>query len=192
MAITAVNMIYQGVGAGGWGSASTQPAPSALAGDVAGDTVQFYNLTSSQAGGNLLGFALPVGDAGNSTTYTVNWIDGTATLQYPPSGVIAFRNDPPAWTAKTFYPVNAIVLGSAHVQQVTIAGKSFTSAPTWKTDGTTVTESGGPTWKDLGAIEGVANSVVNVTAITNLGATVTISAHGTSTQVSVHWFYMIR
>ena len=183
MAITTVNAFY-GVGAAEGGT-STIVAP-AFSGQI------LAALAGGPMSSDLEGFCLPVHDAGASTSYTLNWIDGTQTLLYPPSNVIMFRNDPPAWTASTQYPVNAIVLGSGHVQQVTVAGKSSTSAPSWSTSGGTVVD-GSITWKDLGAINPAGTGYpISVTAITNVSATVTLASAGTSTDVSVHAFRIIR
>ena len=183
MAITTVNAFYHpAVAAGGGTSAAVVPA---FTGQI------FAN--SGMAGvdaSDLEGFCLPVLD-GSVTTFTLNWIDGTQTLLYPPSGVLSYRTDLPAWTASTTYPLNAIVLGSAHVQQVTVAGKSSTSAPSWSTSGGTVVD-GSVTWKDLGATALTTITSVSFTAITNVSATVTISAAGTSTQIPVIWFRLIR
>ena len=183
MSISTVNAFYQGAGAG-LGGSSAVTAPTVTGEIIAG-------IGSATTDSDLQGFCLPVLD-GSATTFTLNWIDGTQTLLYPPSGVLSYRTDPPAWTASTQYPVNAIVLGSGHVQQVTTAGKSSTSAPTWKTDGTSVTETSGPTWKDLGAIALSTIASISFTAITNASATVTISAAGTSTQIPVINFRLIR
>jgi hypothetical protein len=184
MAITTVNAFYQGQGAAGGGT-SAQVLPT-VSGEV------FAQAYGGLASGDLEGFCLPILD-GSVTTFTLNWIDGTQTLLYPPSGLFMFRTDPPAWTASTQYPIGAIALGSGHVQQVTIAGKSFTAAPTWTTNGTTVTESGSTlTWKDLGAIALSTITPVSATAITNVSSTITISAAGTSTQIPVLNFRIIR
>lgn len=182
MSISAVNMFY-GVGAA-LGGASDNTGPS-VTGEILAD------IRGGASAQELVGFVLPILD-GSATTFTANWIDGTATLPYPPSGAFAFRTDPPAWTASTVYQKNAIVLGSGHVQQVTTAGKSGTVAPTWKTDGTSVTETAGPTWKDLGAIALSTISATSITAITNIGATVTLSAAGTSTQIPVIFIRLVR
>ena len=184
MSITAVNMFYQSATSAGVGGTSTGVYPT-VSGEV------FAALGAGPLTGDLAGFCLPVLD-GSATTFTVNWIDGTLTLLYPPSSVFLSRTDPPAWTASTQYPLNAIVLGTGHVQQVTTAGKSSTAAPTWKTDGTSVTETNGPTWKDLGAIALSTITPVSTTAITNAVATITISAAGTSTQIPVIGIRIIR
>jgi hypothetical protein len=184
MAIPAVNAFYQGQGAGGGGT-SAQVLPT-VSGEV------FAQAYGGLASGDIEGFCLPVLD-GAATTFTLNWIDGTATLLFPPSGLFMFRTDPPAWTASTQYPIGAIVLGTGHVQQPTVAGKSASSAPTFTTNGTTVTETGSTlVWKDLGAIALSTITPVSATAITNLGATITISAVGTSTNVPVLNFRIVR
>lgn len=183
MSITAVNAFYQGAGANLGGGNNAAPT-------VSGEILAVPGLTAGQAS-DLQGFCLPVLD-GSATTFTLNWIDGTLTLLYPPSAVFAYKTSAPAWTASTYYPLNAIVLGSAHIQQVTAAGKSSTSAPSWKTDGTSVTETSGPTWKDLGAEALSTIAAVATTAITNTGCTVTLSAAGTSTQVPVVAFRIMR
>jgi len=187
MAITTVNAFYQGTSGGGGGT-SVQSVPT-VTGEV---------LATTQGGisyGNLDGFCLPVLD-GSSTNFTLNWIDGTAVLPFPPSGVFAFRNDPPAWVANQIYPLGAIVLGSGHVQQVSAVspgtqGKTAAVAPTWKTDGTTVVD-GTLTWKDLGAIAAATVAASSVTAITATSALITISGAGTSTQVPVISFRIVR
>lgn len=148
------------------------------------------------------GFVLPVLD-GASTTFTVNWIDGTQTLLYPPAGAFMFRHDPPAWTASSsttappypnpltvYYPKGAVVLGSGHVQQAQNAGYAGTVTPTWTTNGGTVVD-GNITWKDLGAIALSTITPISMTAITNVSATITISAAGTSTQVPVFSFRIL-
>lgn len=146
------------------------------------------------------GFGVAVLD-GASTTFTLNWIDGTQTLLYPPDGVLAFRHDPAAWTATAafgappytqqgpvYYPINSVVLGSAHVQQAQASGVTGTSAPSWSTAGATVADNGPLTWKDLGAVALSTIQVVTITAITNTSATVTISAAGTSGNALVFSF----
>lgn len=182
MSITAVNAFYQGNGAALGGSNSNSPT-------VSGEVLAIQGL-SAGAAGDLQGFCLPVLD-GSSTTFSLQWIDGTATLLFPPSAVSAFHSSAPAWTASTTYPVGAIALGSAHIQQVTVSGKSGTAAPTWTTNGTTVVD-GTVTWKDLGA-EALSTIVVqSATAITNLATTITISAAGSSTQIPVIYFRTMR
>ena len=187
MAITTVNAFYQGTSGGGGGT-SVASVPT-VTGEI---------LASTQGGisyGNIDGFCLPILD-GAATTFTLNWIDGTATLPFPPSGVFAFRNDPPAWVASQIYPLGAIVLGTGHVQQVSAVspgtqGKTASSAPTWKTDGTSVVD-GHLTWTDLGAIAVGTVAASSVTAITATSALVTISGAGTSTQVPVISFRIVR
>lgn len=199
MAITAVNAQWYGnasasapaipvvaTGSGGgplgvYGGSNVEFAESGLAGRDAGDQA---------------GFCLPVLD-GASTTFTLNWIDGTATLEYPPTGILMFRHDPPAWVAsssttappypnplKVYYPAGYVVLGSGHVQQAQNTGSTGTSTPSWSTSGGTVVD-GTITWKDLGAIALSTITPISLTAITSTSATVTISAAGTSTQIPV-------
>ena len=118
---------------------------------------------------------------GASTTFTLNFIDGTNTVLSVPTAVTAFRSDPPAWTANTAYPANYVVIGSSHVQQAQNAGKSGSSAPTWTTNGGTVSDGTGAAaivWKDLGAITASTTYVSTVTALTNTGVTITFSAAG--------------
>jgi len=183
MAISTVNAFWQGMGAAEGGSSSiVVPAFTGqilALGGAAGPMAQ-----------DLEGFCLPV-SGGAGTSFTLNWIDGTQTLLYPPSGVILFRTDPPAWTASTTYPLNAVVLGSGHVQQVTVAGKSSTSAPTWSTSGGTVVD-GSITWKDLGAIDATPMQPTFVSGITNIAAVINLSAAGTSGQVAKIDFRLIR
>src|SRR5579872_4448874 len=109
MSITAVNAIYP------WGG------PTATGQVIVSEDGHLEGL-------DIEGFALPVLD-GSATTFTLNFIDGTATLLSVPTAVMAFRSDPPAWTANKAYPLNYYVLGSAHVQQATTAGVSSSSAP---------------------------------------------------------------
>jgi hypothetical protein len=187
MSISAVNAFYQGMGAQGGGASSVAVYPQ-FTGEI------LANYMSGPAAQDLEGFCLPILD-GSSTTFTLNWIDGTQTLPYPPSGVFSYRTDPPAWTASTVYPLNAIVLGSGHVQQATTAGKTGTSAPTWSTSGGTVSDGTGAqavVWTDLGAIALSTIASISFTAITNIHATVTISAAGTSTQIPVINFRLVR
>lgn len=178
MSISTVNAFYKGTSAGG------------------GDNSQFPTVTGeilagAAGSGDLFGFALPVLD-GSATTFTLNFIDGTAKLAQAPAGILLSRNDPPAWKAATQYPKNAIVLGTGHVQQATTGGTSAAAAPTWKTDGTSVTETAGPTWKDLGAIALSTIQPVSAITITDVSALITLSAAGTSTQVPVVTFHIVR
>lgn len=140
---------------------------------------------------------------GTGAAGTVNWIDGTNQLLYPPAGVIAFRHDPPAWTAsssttappypnplKVYYTSGAVVLGSGHVQQAQNTGYAGTSTPSWSTSGGTVTD-GNIVWKDLGAIDAGPVYPIAVSAITNVSATLTLSGNGTNTQVAVISFHVL-
>lgn len=183
MAITTVNAFWQGMGAAEGGSSSI------VVPTVTGQIFAMGGAAGPMAA-DLEGFCLPILD-GSVTTFTLNWIDGTQTLLYPPSGAFMFRTDPPAWTASTQYPLNAIALGSGHVQQVTVAGKTSTSAPSWSTSGGTVVD-GSVTWKDLGAIALSTIATISMTAITNVSATITLSAAGTSTQIPVVNFRLVR
>lgn len=72
MAITAGNMVYSGAGPASTGQILSQ---AGLAGD---------------ASRVLFGSATVTGDA-SSTTFTVNLIDGTATLPFTPSAIMATR-----------------------------------------------------------------------------------------------------
>lgn len=161
MAIPAVNAIYPNGGP----TASNQVISS-------GDGQPFASLDFS-------GFGVAILD-GAATTFTLNWVDGTATLLSVPTGVMLFRSDPSAWTALSTYPTNYLVLGSGHVQQAQNAGKTASSAPAWSTSGGSVTD-GTVVWKDLGALALSTISMATSTALTNLGITATISAAGTST-----------
>lgn len=143
------------------------------------------SVDQSLEGLDLEGLGVAILD-GALTTFTHNWIDGTATLLTVPTSVQAYRSDPPAWTALKAYPLNYLVLGSAHVQQAQNAGISSSSAPAWTTNGTTVTD-GSIVWKDLGAVALSTIATVTATAITNLGFVVTISAAGTSTNALVYF-----
>lgn len=55
-----------------------------------------------------------------------------------------------AWAGTTAYAVGAQIVDTGHLYMATVAGTSGSSAPTWPTDGTTVTD-GTVTWKDLGS-----------------------------------------
>lgn len=202
MAITTINANWYGnadasvpaipfvpTGSGGgpfgvYGGSNVEFAESGMAGRDAGDQS---------------GFMLPVLD-GASTTFTVNWIDGTQTLEFPPTGILMFRHDPPAWTGssattappypnplKVYYSNGYVVLGSGHVQQAQNTGVAGTTTPSWSTSGGTVTD-GTIVWKDLGAIALSTITPISLTAITSTSATVTISAAGTSTQIPVFSF----
>lgn len=171
MAISTVNAFYQGLG------------PT-----VTNEVLANYN--SSPGAYELTGYCLPILD-GSATTFTVNWIDGTATLPDAPKGILLSRNDPPAWKASTAVTVGQIALGSGHVQKVTTAGVTSTSAPTWSTAGSTVTD-GSAVWTDLGAIALSTITPVSAITITNVSALITISAAGTSTQIPVITFKLIR
>jgi hypothetical protein len=166
---------------GVYGGSNVEFAESSLAGRDAGDQAGFFVVTLNGTG--------PAG--------TVNWIDGTQTLEYPPTGILMARHDPPAFTASSattappypnplavYYPVGYVVLGSGHVQQVTVAGVVGTSAPSWSTSGGTVV-SGSATFKDLGAIDAGPVYPIALTAITSTSATLTLSGNGTNTQVAV-------
>jgi hypothetical protein len=72
MAIATVNMTYSGAGPASSGQIVSQ---AGLAGD---------------ASRVLIGYATATGDA-SSSTFTVNLIDGTATLGFTPSAIIATR-----------------------------------------------------------------------------------------------------
>jgi hypothetical protein len=187
MAITTVNAFYQGISGGGVGtSVASVPTVTGqiLASQISGD-----------ASLDLEGFCLPVLD-GAATTFTLNWIDGTNTLPFPPSLALGFRTDPPAWVASQIYPLGAIVLGLGHVQQVSAVspgtqGKTAAIVPTFSTAGSTVVD-GTLTWKDLGAIAVGTVGVTSITAITSTSALVTISAVGSATNVAVVTFRIIR
>lgn len=188
MSISTVNAFYQGTSSGADGATSVLSVPT-LTGQVLASQISGYG---SQA---LEGFCLPVLD-GSTATFTVNWIDGTNVLSFVPSMAFGFRTDPPAWQASTIYPKGAIVLGSGHVQQVSAVspgtqGKTAGSAPTWSTSGGTVVD-GTLTWTDLGAIAAGTVAVSSITAITTTSALVTLSANGTSTQVPVVSFRIVR
>lgn len=185
MALTTLNAWYLGsTGTGG-------PVIPTVTGEIMANSSISGSLASE-----LDGFFLITLD-GAATTGTVNWIDGTNILPLGgPVSILAFRQDPCAWTASSYYPVGAVVLGSGHVQQVQAAGKSGTSAPTWSTAGATVADTTGNTggtltWKDMGAI-GLSTIVpISFTAVTATSATLTISAAGTSTQVVMFPFRAI-
>lgn len=168
----------------GSGNTSTPSIPT-----VTGEILASSGLSGSSAQ-DLEGFFALTLD-GSATTAAVVWIDGTQALYLPPCGAVAFRIDPPAYTASTYYPLGAVVLGSGHVQQATVAGYSAaTPTPTWKTDGTSVVDNQ-VTWTDEGAIALSTLTPVSFTAITKTGATLTISGAGTSTQVMCVSFKLI-
>jgi len=57
---------------------------------------------------------------------------------------------PSNWAASQPYAAgNLIAPGNGHYYQCTVGGSSGASAPTWPTDGSTVTD-GGATWQDMG------------------------------------------
>lgn len=201
MSISAVNAVW-------YGTPQSTAASAVLSSNTtsAGPFSSNEYLASIMAGypsHDMEGFAVAVLD-GASTTFTLNWIDGTKTLFMPPDGVIAYRHDPPAWTATAafgappytqqgpvYYPVNAVVLGSSHVQQAQATGLTGTSAPSWSTSGGTVADNGALTWKDLGAVAASTIQVTTVTAITNVSATITISAAGSSGNALVFSFRLL-
>lgn len=185
MALTTLNAWYYGPsGTGG----AVIPAKS---GQVFAESVGAGTYAQQ-----IFGFFLITLD-GSVTTGTVNWIDGTQTLPLGgPTYIQAFRQDPPAWTASSYYPLGAVVLGSGHVQQATTAGKSGTSAPSFTTNGGTVGDvtgnaNGTLIWTDRGAIGLSTITPISFTAVTNTSATLTISAAGTNTQVVMFPFEIL-
>ncbi len=57
---------------------------------------------------------------------------------------------PANWAASQSYSAgNLVAPGNGHYYQCTVAGNSGAGAPTWPTDGSTVTD-GGATWQDMG------------------------------------------
>lgn len=171
MALTTLNAWYYGsAGTGG----SVIPSKS---GQVLAESTIAGSISSLVSG-----FFLITLD-GAATTGTVNWIDGTQTLQRAPTYIQAFRQDPPAYGNSLYYPTGAVVLGSGHVQQATTGGLSASSGtPSWSTSGTSVVDNT-VTWKDMGAIGLSTITPISFTSVTNVSATLTISAAGTSTQV---------
>ena len=208
MAITTVNANWYGNYSAGGPVIPLVPSSTTLAGGpfglVGGSNEEFAESTlAGRDAGDQEGFILPILD-GASTSFTVNWIDGTQTLAYPPAGAFLFRHDPPAWTGssattappypnplKVYYPNGYVVLGSGHVQQAQNAGVAGTATPSWSTSGGTVTD-GTIVWKDLGAIAiATAGVPVSLTAITSTSATVTFTGAGTSTNVALISFRIL-
>lgn len=91
-------------------------------------------------------------------TYTV----GGPGLALPGSsymGLYVKWNSPAAWQASHSYALNATILDSAgHLQKVTTAGTSGSSAPTWNDSGSTTTD-GSVTWTDQGYNPGPATPI---------------------------------
>ena len=72
---------------------------------------------------------------------------------------------PSDWVSSQPYAVgNLVAPGNGHYYQCTVAGTSGASAPTWPTDGSSVTD-GGATWQDVGTTQPTDTS----TAITGGG-----------------------
>lgn len=88
----------------------------------------------------------------------------------------------PVWHASTAFNLGDIVrpaAANAHLYQVTVAGTSGTSAPTFPTGGGTVTD-GGVTWTDIGA--STAACMSNAATATATGVTISV-ARSTGTVV---------
>lgn len=208
MAISAVNMFWLDRSSVNTGQSGGPTIPIAVNNTGAsptgtyGGSSEFQSIVAGKSGDVMYGFALPILD-GSTLTYTLNWVDGTVTLRFPPTMVIGFRQDPPAWAGSSattappypdplyaYYGSGSVVEGSSHVQQAQNTGKAGTSAPTWSTSGGTVVD-GGITWKDLGASATATAAVSSVTGITTTGATVTFTGAGTNAQVAMHTFALI-
>ena len=72
-------------------------------------------------------------------------------LSYIPDPTQSFTVavDGGTWAGTTAYALGDVVINTTHAYVVTAAGTSAASAPTWPTNGSTVTD-GTVTWKDIG------------------------------------------
>jgi hypothetical protein len=162
MSISTVNAFY-------YGSTGTAGVVSPT---VSGQVFATAN-NAGQDAKFIRGFCVPILD-GSATTFTVNWIDGTQQLLFPPDSVQAFSFQAPAWTASTsisdsgenaslgppytrpfvtYYPANYIITGLHSATNYVFqsnGGIAGATAPSWPASGTIADNT--ITWTNLGQV----------------------------------------